>query len=500
MFTFFVVVFHPTSGKCSRLIIKLFIFLFCFECNFFPLVFLFQHLPQVSRFFTPAVSCPVCRYANDHTFRFCQNCGYVRKSCVRITPTDPAFDLDAIDSRICSLQSTVLSSAYFKQKQSLTKELENFLYALPGRKSVFSATPWDLCRFLVFKDSSGKTQVHVHGYPHLGRRGSADCSCPRRLSYNTVDSYIGKLRSIFNEVGRQGEWNRALLIGNPASDSRIKQYLKSITEEQLKARVSPKQVTPLFVDKLALLSNFLEKRILSPSLTPSELFVVARDQAFFKTLFFSGNRGGDLGEIKTVEIARFPGDDGFLFNHVWGKTLRNGSSNLFGLRRHPNYLICPVRAIENYIIVSRNIGIELRHGYLFRPTSPQGSVLDKPLSHSTAESRLKLYLKQAGIDEGETLHSFRSGCALTLAFSGSPLADIMSHVGWQSSATASYYLKLADVLRAGAPADALTSVSLPAVESPKVYSDYNHLKDFVLAFPSPSRLPPKHAVSSTPSV
>lgn len=126
-----------------------------------------------------------------------------------------------------------------------------------------------------------------------------------------------------------------------------------------------------------------------------------------------------VSHIKTMEIARFPSDDGFLFNHVWGKTLRDGSSNLFDLRRHPNPFICPVRAIENYIIISQNIGVDLHHGYLFRPTSPQGSVLDKPFLSSAAESRLKFYLGQVKIDEGETLHSFRSGCTLTLAFPGS---------------------------------------------------------------------------------
>jgi len=79
------------------------------------------------------------------------------------------------------------------------------------------------------------------------------------------------------------------------------------------------------------------------------------------------DRGGDLGQVKTMGIARFPSDDGFLFNHRWGKTLRDGSSNLFGLRRHPNE---SVRAIENYIIILQNIGVDLCHGYLFCPTSP----------------------------------------------------------------------------------------------------------------------------------
>ena len=33
------------------------------------------------------------------------------------------------------------------------------------------------------------------------------------------------------------------------------------------------------------------------------------------------------------EILRFPYDDGFLFNHVWGKTLIDGDNNVFGIKR-----------------------------------------------------------------------------------------------------------------------------------------------------------------------
>ena len=79
--------------------------------------------------------------------------------------------------------------------------------------------------------------------------------------------------------------------------------------------------------------------------------------------------------------------------------------------------------------------------------------------------------------------SSRSGCALTLAFSGSPLADVMSHVGWSSSKTVFHYLKLADVFRAGAPADLLASAPSQSQEASRIYDDCNSLKDFVSAFP-----------------
>ena len=106
------------------------------------------------------------------------------------------------------------------------------------------------------------------------------------------------------------------------------------------------------------------------------------------------------------------------------------------------------------------------------------------------EAILKKYLRDAQIYNGETLHSFRSGCTVTLA-----QADVMSHIGWTNSKTALYYLKLADVLKAGAPSDLLASDSyLPqSQKASRVYLDFNDLKNFVTAFPAascPKRLLP----------
>ena len=114
------------------------------------------------------------------------------------------------------------------------------------------------------------------------------------------------------------------------------------------------------------LSHILDKKLLSDKLSSIEMFVLMRDQAFFKTLFFSGDRAGDLGQVKTPEILRFPDGDGLLFNHIWGKTLHDGSSNLFGLRRNKNPDICPVRAIDLYVGFAKRIGINLTGGFLFR--------------------------------------------------------------------------------------------------------------------------------------
>ena len=172
-------------------------------------------------------------------------------------PGSADINLDEIDTRLNQLWNFDQATSYSKQKDSLQKELENFLLGLPGKPSLAIVSPRDLCRFLVFKDRGGKTQVHRNGCVFLGQRGTPSCGCPVRLSYKTVDSYIGKLRSIFHAIGRDGEWDKRLSLGNPAADKSVKDYLRVITAEQLQARITPKQATPFFVDKLTSFRGFV---------------------------------------------------------------------------------------------------------------------------------------------------------------------------------------------------------------------------------------------------
>ena len=202
----------------------------------------------------------------------------------------------------------------------------------------------------------------------------------------------------------------------------------------------------------------------------------------YRFLIFSGDRPGDLGQIKVPEILRFPNDDGLLFNDIWGKTLRDGDENVFGVRRNAQAEICPIRGIECYIEVTRDMRVDLTCGYLFRPVAPDLGIKDAPFSSSAAESRLKSYLKEMSADNGETLHGFRSGCAITLALTGADLAEIMDHVGWSRRHTALYYMQLAKVLNpAGASARLASSVGSEPSAS---WQNINELKRLVCAFPA----------------
>lgn len=99
---------------------------------------------------------------------------------------------------------------------------------------------------------------------------------------------------------------------------------------------------------------------------------------------------------------------------------------------------------------------------------------------------MKLYLKETQINDGETLHSFRSRSAITLALSGSQLADIMSHVGWNNKETALYYMKLAEVIRINSPSHLLSADCSATSALTENYMEINQLKNFVSAFPHTS--------------
>jgi hypothetical protein len=76
-------------------------------------------------------------------------------------------------------------------------------------------------------------------------------------------------------LGRDGEWDKRLCLGNPAADKLVKVHLRLVTAEQLQARVTPKQATPFFLDKLVQLAQHLDRQLSSPTLLFNVLFLPA---------------------------------------------------------------------------------------------------------------------------------------------------------------------------------------------------------------------------------
>ena len=264
---------------------------------------------------------------------------------------------------------------------------------------------------------------------------------------------------------------------NPAAHPAVKRYLKGVTEEQLKARAIPKQAEPIFICDLTALCQVIDSKLRSASTDPIHLYIYARDMAYFKLHFFSGDRPSDLSHIKAAEILRFPNDKGLIFNHVFGKTLRSGDSKVFAVARHPNQFLCPVKALDDYMTICQAIRISVSTSPLFRATCGQ-SVLIDAFSTDAAEARLKTYLTAAGLTN-KTLYSFRCGGAITMALTGSTLDDIVDHVDWRSHNMAKYYLQLHKSLQ---PASVAAKTALVTPETTAQYEELNQLNGFEPAF------------------
>ncbi|XP_028418834.1 uncharacterized protein LOC114544373 [Dendronephthya gigantea] len=353
-------------------------------------------------------------------------CGFNKELPSTSAPPRVRIDFPSINARLSLLHATRNEKPYQKQKSQLQTQFEAFMASLPSPKSILSATPEDIIRFLIWRDQFGKTVIHHRICPHFGVRDrQPPCDCPRRLAANTVDNNIAKLRTIFLSARRPDQISDGLPPYNPAAHPSVKQYLASICEEQAKATISPKQATPLFHDKFKVLCTHLHQRIRQHDLSPTLCYLYARDLGFFSIDFYSGSRASDLGRIHTKQVLTLPDSGGFLFRQTFGKTLRN---------------------------------------------------------------RLHLHLTTLHINDGETAHSFRSGCSITLSLLGFSDQDIAQHVGWKSTSTARYYSNTHQVLHPSTTTTLLTEatsqVDIPHASAIGTsFRARNNLVNMSLAFP-----------------
>lgn len=406
------------------------------------------------------------------------------------------LDLPGINARLHSLQSTRNRKPYERQKSRLQNDLEIFLASLPQPKSLLSASPSDLIHFLIWKDKFGKTKVHLDICPFFGTHSEHTCPCPTRLAAGTVDNYIAKLRSIFTSLSPTDAPNvdsSSLHIGNPATHRSVRKYLQSIREEQAQARVTPKQAVPLFFDKFSALCTSIMASLLERGISPTARYLYARDLAFFCLDFYSGDRASDLGRLKTKDVLSLPNNVGLLFRHTFGKTLRGRHTHTFAVKPCPEPRFCPVANLKLYVLLSDRMHINLRTGFLFRVTDPKGRVVNELFLSSAAANRLHKYLSRLHMDEGETVHSFRAGCSITLSILGATNEAVAKHVGWRSLPTAEYYTQTDAVMNPTKTAAMLidnssssTPSHIPPVERLGAkFRARNNRDGFEFAFPDP---------------
>lgn len=337
------------------------------------------------------------------------------------------------------------SSKYSKQKCSLGTELSSFLESLAPPKDLLTAKPEDIRSFLIYKEKDGRTQLHDLRCKFKGLTGKQKCDCPATLAAKTIDSLVGKIRAIFRDLGRSGEWNPILLTGNPASSHLMKRHFQSVSLEQASAEVVRKQAVPLMFEKLAKLCRYLAYKA-SVEKDQVKRYLYLRDRAFFSVLCHSGDRGSDLGNLCSNRMFSLPDGKGIFVSEITGKVASLDNPKNFFLMKSKDEDICPVRLLKSYIDCSLEADIDLSHGYLFRVKDKiKNQVINKPVSSSSMTDRLRTHLRAVNLYEGESSHSSRRGCAITLRMLGVQDELISNHVGWGGNKMLEHYAGIGDL-------------------------------------------------------
>ena len=412
------------------------------------------------------VLCQKCHGEHDEAFKFCQFCGkpwIVEERDVTLTMH---VDEKAIDKRAEQFHAAVAALASVRSRNQSTDLFNRFLGSRVGKgaKHMAAAQPTDILEFLCWLDSCGerrRTIVHdVHcesvGTETFTEACKARGLCGKRFAHDSLrTNYVSKLAVAYErDLGVAPAWCDQLRVGNPVRSDIVTQYMAFSRSEQKRAGVRVKQAPALLHSHLASIVAPLRAR-LQGTVDLAERLTLARNIALFTVAFSTTKRGDELTRTLIQRILRLPNHCGFLLNFQWGKTMRDGADHLLTIPYDAQHAdTCPVRAIERWIEVGNFAGWDMGKGYLFpvismsdgNNTPVRGSRL---LSASQMTALLKQSASAAGVQGDFSMHSFRSGGAVSRALAGDDLSTIMQRAFWKNPKTAWRYMQLAQVVSPG---------------------------------------------------
>ena len=133
--------------------------------------------------------------------------------------------------------------------------------------------------------------------------------------------------------------------------------------------------------------------------------------------------------------------------------LRSGADHLMAVPYNEKYLVtCPVRAVGQLIEVGKHVGWDMTSGYLFpaneSATERKGKPVrgKVPITAPQMSLNLKQYASEAGEQTDFSMHSFRSGGAVSRALAGDSLSSIMQKAFWKNPSTAWRCMRLMEVV------------------------------------------------------
>ena len=156
--------------------------------------------------------------------------------------------------------------------------------------------------FLTHKDLKG-TPLHDLKCISRDTRSSSECDCSLRRSAGSVDSLIGQIRAIFKGPWSWKRTERFTRCRKPCRGNNYQTVFECSKIEQSTSAVTPKKATPLFLDKLTIVSRHISYTLFNPRNSLQRNFVLHRDIAFLQFFVYSGDRAWDFGNLRIKYFA-----------------------------------------------------------------------------------------------------------------------------------------------------------------------------------------------------
>ena len=106
--------------------------------------------------------------------------------------------------------------------------------------------------------------------------------------------------------------------------------------------------------------------------------------------------------------------------------------------------VCPVNWITYYLSVCDLLKVRLASGFFFRASDRSRDISPRPFVGSAVNNRLRGYLTEAKLHDGETPHSLRVGLSTTLRLLGCSQQQVAQYIGWKSGEMAQHYSRSSD--------------------------------------------------------
>lgn len=421
--------------------------------------------------------CSRCQQENLPNFNFCFRCGAPTAGPDVPAPRslDRAIVIDhaKLRARRAQANTAMQGRAGQVRKGVVADQFDTFLLSYSqGARGWQQAAPDDVVDFFCFLDSQGRGTTLVHDYacPGVASSSGARCrpgaTCAKRYAAESLrKDNFSKLKMAYKEqLGRGDDWNPASRAGNPCSSPVVEAYLTFTTEEQKRVGVTVQQAAPLMEDTVADLLRHMRLRAQAAE-SVRDRIVLTRDVALFALSFYSMRRGFDLSFTISAQILRLPQLKGFVFNFLFGKTLRASRDAVVVLAAEDKD-VCAVRAVSEYIRAAEDIGWYLSSGHLFSDPAPDGRQGSSKLTPRNMTSALQSHLREAGLPDGFTMHSFGVGGSLSRPLAGDTIESIMQVGGWKTESVSRYYVEPSSARKRARSYNAVNDAPLsPAFEA-----------------------------------